>query len=138
MKIGEGSSKKDRLQTKTWIEQVMREKTGVQFAYISTGSVRDNLPAGQLLARDIWNISPFDNMLVRANVPGRLIPEWIRGPTQLEPEKLYSVATIDFLAEGWRNSKEESLRLLGRALPLEGPFLRDALIEWIQTHRTVE
>lgn len=138
MKIGEGSSKKDRLQTKVWIEQVMRDKTGAQFAYISTGSVRDNLPAGQILARDIWNISPFDNMLVRANVPGRLIPEWIRGTTQLEPNKLYGIATIDFLVEGWRNSKDEALRIFGRALPLEGPFLRDALIEWIQTRRTVE
>lgn len=138
MKIGVGKAKKDRAQTKAWIEQVMRDKTGAQFVYMNTGGVRDNLPAGRILARDIWNISPFDNMLVRAEVPGRLIPDFIRGSIQVEPEKLYSFATIDFLVEGWRNSKEESLRAFGRALPLEGPFLRDALIDWIQTRQTVD
>ena len=116
----------------------MRDKTGAQFVFMNRGGVRDNLPEGQILARDVWNIMPFDSMLVRANVPGRLIPEFIRGAIQVEPEKLYSFATIDFLVEGWRNSKDESLQAFGRALPLEGPFLRDALIEWIQTRQTVD
>ena len=138
MKIGTGKAKKDRAQTRVWIERVMRDKTGAQFVFMNAGGVRDNLPEGQILARDVWNIMPFDNMLVRANVPGRLIPEFIRGAIQVEPEKLYSFATIDFLVEGWRNSKDESLQAFGRALPLEGPFLRDALIDWIQTRQTVD
>ena len=136
--IGISKSRHDKDQTRKWIEQVMRERTGAQFAVMNSGGVRDLLPEGQLMARNVWNIMPFDNMLVVGQVPGKLIPDSIRGGAVLDPEKLYSVATIDFLVEGWRNSKEEQLRKFGAAMPLEGPFLRDALLDWVKTKKTVD
>jgi 5'-nucleotidase/UDP-sugar diphosphatase len=136
--IGQSAAPKDRPQTRLWIERVMREKTGAQFAYMNSGGVRDSLPGGQLLGRSIWNIMPFDNLMVSGNIPGRLIPEFIRGTTPIEPEKIYTVTSIDFLVEGWRNSKDESLRQFGRAMPLDGPYLRDALIEWIKARPSVD
>ncbi len=136
--IGQSAAAKDRPQTRLWIERVMREKTGAQFAYMNSGGVRDSLPGGQLLGRSVWNIMPFDNLMVSGNIPGRLIPEFIRGNTPVEPERLYTVTSIDFLVEGWRNSKDESLRQFGRAMPLDGPYLRDALIEWIKARPSVD
>jgi hypothetical protein len=65
-------------------------------------------------------------------VPGKLIPDFIRAQRAVEPEKLYTVATIDFLVEGWRNAKEEPLKAFGRAMPLDGPMLRDVVIESFQ------
>lgn len=132
-KIGATKSKRDRLQTKAWIEAIMQKQTGAQFTYMNTGGVRDNLPEGEVMARDIWNIAPFDNALVMGTIPGRLIPEFIRGQQQLDPDKTYTVATIDFLVEGWRNSKDEALRAFGRAMPLDGPMLRDVLIDSFTT-----
>ncbi len=136
--IGQSSAAKDRPQTKLWIERVMRDKTGAQFVYMNSGGVRDSLPGGQILARSVWNIMPFDNLMVAGNIPGRLLPEFIRGSTPVEPDKLYTVATIDFLVEGWRNSKDEILRQFGRAMPLDGPYLRDALIDWIKARPLVD
>ena len=136
--IGVSQSAKDRPQTKAWIERVMKEKTGAQFVYMNSGGVRDSLPAGQLLARNIWNIMPFDNNLVVGKIAGKLIPEFIRGTTVLDPDTLYTVATIDFLVEGWRSANDESLKAFGRAMPLDGVFLRDTLIGWIRARPLVD
>ncbi len=136
--IGVSKSKRDRAQTKAWIEQVMKDTTKANFIYMNQGGVRDSLPEGQLLARTVWNIMPFDNLLVVGQIPGHLIPDFIRGNTIIEPDKIYTVATIDFLVETWRNSKDESTRQLGRAMPLDGPYLRDALIDWIKSRPSVD
>jgi 5'-nucleotidase / UDP-sugar diphosphatase len=136
--IGTSAARKDRVQTRQWIEQAMRDKTGADFVLMNQGGVRDVLPAGPLLARSLWNIMPFDNMVVLGKVPGRLIPANVRGNTPVDPGKLYSFATIDFLIEGFRNGKDETLKELGRLMPLEGPLLRDVLIEWVRAKKTVD
>ncbi len=136
--IGVSNSAHTRDQTRKWIELVMRERSGARFSFMNSGGVRDVLPQGQLMARAVWNIMPFDNMLVMGQVPGKLIPAFIRGDSELDPDKLYSVASIDFLVEGWRNSKDPALRDFGAAMPLEGPFLRDALLDWIKAKKTVD
>lgn len=128
-KIGSSPARLDRTQTREWIESIMRRKTGADFVHMNQGGVRDNLPEGEILARNIWNIMPFDNMLVTAEVPGRLIPEFVRKGAAVEADRKYKVATIDFLVEGWRSGKDDALRAFGQALPLDGPLLRDVLIE---------
>jgi 2',3'-cyclic-nucleotide 2'-phosphodiesterase (5'-nucleotidase family) len=136
--VGSSAAAKDRPQTRALIERVMREKTGADFVLMNQGGVRDILPAGALLERNLWNIMPFDNMLVVGKVPGRLIPDNVRGDRAVEPDQLYSFATIDFLIEGFRNGKDDRLKELGRLMPLEGPLLRDVLIEWVRAKRIVD
>ena len=116
----------------------MKKQTGATFVYMNPGGVRDLLPQGQILARNVWNIMPFDNFLVLGKVPGKLIPEVVRGTAQVDPEKIYTVGTIDFLVEGWRNSPDEALRAFGRAMPLDGPMLRDVLIESIRANPNLD
>ncbi len=128
-KIGTSPARLDRTQTREWIESIMRRKTGADFVHMNQGGVRDILPEGEILARNIWTLMPFDNMLVVAEVPGRLIPEFVRKGAAVEPDRKYKVATIDFLVEGWRSGRDEALRAFGQALPLDGPLLRDVLIE---------
>jgi 2',3'-cyclic-nucleotide 2'-phosphodiesterase (5'-nucleotidase family) len=107
----------------------MQRKTNADIPYLQTGNVRDNLPSGKVLARHIWNIMPFDNNMVLGKIPGKLIPDFVRGTRELNPDQLYSIVTIDFLVEGWRNSKNEAIRAFGQAMPLDGPYLRDVLLE---------
>ena len=40
------------------------------FAFTNRGGVRDILPKGELLARHVWNVMPFDNQVVTLEVPG--------------------------------------------------------------------
>jgi 2',3'-cyclic-nucleotide 2'-phosphodiesterase (5'-nucleotidase family) len=130
--IGTNSTALDRAATKAWIESVMQRKTNADIPYLQIGNVRDNLPAGKVLARHIWNIMPFDNNMVLGKIPGRLIPDFVRGTREINPDQLYSIVTIDFLVEGWRNSKNEAIRAFGQAMPLDGPYLRDVLLESFQ------
>lgn len=127
--IGTNSTALDRAGTKAWVESVMQRKTNADIPYLQLGNVRDNLPSGKVLARHIWNIMPFDNNMVLGKIPGKLIPDFVRGTRELNPDQLYSIVTIDFLVEGWRNSKNEAIRAFGQAMPLDGPYLRDVLLE---------
>jgi 5'-nucleotidase / UDP-sugar diphosphatase len=136
--IGQSRAPKDRAQVRAWIEKVMLEKTGADFAFMNAGGVRDTLPGGKLLARSVWNIMPFDNLLVTGKVPGRLIPDFIRRDKAVEPDKLYTVATIDFVVETWRNGSDEALKQLGRAVGLDGPMLRDVLLDSVKRSPIVE
>ena len=55
---------------KRLIERAMVEETGADFAFMNQGGVRDRLPEGRLLARNIWNVMPFDNIVVIGRFPG--------------------------------------------------------------------
>ena len=36
----------------------------------TVAAVRDVLPGGELLARHVWNVMPFDNRVVTLEIPG--------------------------------------------------------------------
>ncbi|MDX2269567.1 MAG: bifunctional UDP-sugar hydrolase/5'-nucleotidase [Bryobacter sp.] len=135
-----GTSKRElkRDEVRAWIETIMRDTTKSDFVFMNSGGVRDTLPAGALEARNLWNIMPFDNLLVTAKVKGALIPPFIRKEQEVDPEKLYSVSTIDFLIESWRNGADPALRAFAQQMPLEGPLLRDAMLDWVRARKTVE
>ena len=56
------------------IEQAMAEAIGADFAFITTGNVRNTLPAGPLLARQIWNMLPFEDHVVMGRFKGSELP----------------------------------------------------------------
>lgn len=135
--IGTNSADRNRDWLRTWIERVMRERTGSDFAHMNAGGIRDVLPAGTVLARNIWNIAPFDNLLVTGKIKGSLIPDFIRGNSVLDPDKIYSVSTLDFVVETMR-SPTSKFRDFALAMPLDGPLLRDVLIDWVKQKTTIE
>ena len=53
-----------------WQADVMREFAGTDIAFMNSGGLRKDLPAGVITRRDIWEINPFGNTLVVFNVPG--------------------------------------------------------------------
>jgi hypothetical protein len=46
------------------LEKAIAEETHTDIVWINAGGIRDSLSKGRLMARDIWNILPFDNSLV--------------------------------------------------------------------------
>ena len=58
----------DKREVKGLIEQAMRTQTGADFAFMNLGGVRDIVPKGQLLVRNIWDIMPFDNRVRHGQV----------------------------------------------------------------------
>jgi 2',3'-cyclic-nucleotide 2'-phosphodiesterase (5'-nucleotidase family) len=115
---------------KPMIEQVMLEETGADIAYMNRGGIRDALPEGQILARHIWNIMPFENRIAVGRLKGKQLPEEAAAGRTLDPEKEYRVVTNDFVAEQWRE--------FGLEFPENGPLIRDLFLEWIKQKKVIE
>jgi 2',3'-cyclic-nucleotide 2'-phosphodiesterase (5'-nucleotidase family) len=60
----------DKREVKGLIEQAMRTQTGADFAFMNLGGVRDTVPKGRLLVRNVWDIMPFDNHVGHRQVQG--------------------------------------------------------------------
>lgn len=120
---------------KALIERAMRDGMHTDFAFMNKGGVRAGLPAGRILARHIWNIMPFDNLVVVANVKGRDLPAVVAQGSAVDPERMYTLAATDFTAAN--QSARGELGTTGLVFTSDGPFLRDLLIQWFKKQREV-
>ena len=68
--IGESRREFPEAEVKLLMERSMIEETGADLAYMNLGGVRGFLPKGQLLARHVWTVMPFDNKVARAQQSG--------------------------------------------------------------------
>ncbi|MCK6481724.1 MAG: 5'-nucleotidase C-terminal domain-containing protein [Planctomycetes bacterium] len=108
------------------VEAACREALGTDLGLMNEGGLRAEIPRGPVTIRQVWNLLPFDNTLVRVRVPGKALPP--RLAKGLDPGKVYTVATNSFVADH-----------LERHLPgaLEGAEdsgipLRDAVVDWVR------
>ena len=127
--IGRSVRTFSRRELQQWIESAMMDAVGADIAYMNLGGIRDELPKGEILARHIWNIMPFNNLVVTARLRGSELPKEVNADRAISAEREYVVATNDFIAEKWRE--------LGLPFKEDGPVLRDVLIDWVREHRVV-
>ena len=120
---------------KRLIEQALRDETGADFAFMNQGGVRDGLPKGQLLERNIWDIMPFDNEVVVGRFKGRDLPAVVVGDRKIDPNREYSLAVSDYTAANQNTS--ENLRTSGLKFPEDRGVMRDMLIDWFRKKRVI-
>ena len=117
----------------------MLDKVPADFAFTNRGGVRDVLPEGQLLARHVWNVMPFDNRVVTLEVPGDQLAA-LTDPSgrmekvvtaPLDPQRVYRLVTTDFVAQSWAD--------IGKRFPRrdQGVLLRDVVIDWIKQRKVI-
>lgn len=93
----------DRGQVRQLVERALRDATGARIAYTQEGWIRDEIPAGTVLLRNVWNLMPFDNAVVLVRfAPGGLPPE-LAGWPELASDPTQPIATADYEAERWRD-----------------------------------
>lgn len=119
----------DRSAVQALVERAIRDVTGADLAYMNRGGVRDSLGRGTVMARHVWNILPFDNMLVSATVLGRHLPEEATAGRRVDPNRIYRFVTNDYVAGQWR----------GRGIPFRSTewVLRDTLLEWVKSRPSI-
>jgi len=130
---------------------------------VNVGGLRNNMPKGTIRRGDIILISPFDNRLAIAQLKGsdlmglfqdiaavrgegvshevkleitpdgKLLDAKLNGKT-IDPERIYRIATLDYLAEG--NDKMYSLKKAVK-LDVSNLFTRDCMMNSIQQHKTI-
>ena len=132
--IGEAKSEYPQARLKTLIEAAMRETTGADLAYMNLGGIRDRLRQGPLLARDVWNLMPFDNTVVVGKFRGRELPPNLIVGRAFEPEREYTLAVSDFTAA----NQTAQLGSTGLAFTDTGKLLRDVIIEYIRKRKVLE
>jgi 2',3'-cyclic-nucleotide 2'-phosphodiesterase (5'-nucleotidase family) len=126
----------EKRDVKRLIEQALREQTGADFAWMNLGGVRDTLPEGQLLVRHIWNIMPFDNMVVTGTFKGRDLPPVVIAGQHVDPDRDYTLAVSDYTAAN--QETQENLRTSGLKFPHEVGLMRDLLIDWFRKKKLIE
>jgi len=137
--IGRATRELPRNEVKTLMERAMLDRIGADFSFTNRGGVRDILPEGELLARHVWNVMPFDNRVVTLDIPGDQLaaltdPSGNVAPVvkeRLDPKRVYRLVTTDFVAQSWADA--------GKAFPLQdqGVLLRDVVIAWIKQRKVI-
>jgi 2',3'-cyclic-nucleotide 2'-phosphodiesterase (5'-nucleotidase family) len=141
--IGRATRRMNQTELRALMERAMldriREKTQVDFAYTNLGGVRDILPQGQILTRNVWNIMPFDNRVVVVEVPADQLvtlmdpgrQDRVAERVRLDPKRTYRMVTTDFLSQSWADR--------GRKFRVsdQGVLLRDLLVDWIKQKKVV-
>ena len=135
--IGESTMRMERnnQNLRKMVERAMAEQTGADIAWINTGNLRDTIPKGQILIRNIWNLLPFDNYIVMGKFKGSELPPSITRRYPVDPDREYTVATSDFTAIN--QADKDQLGASGLRFPRTGPLQRDAVIEWIKKKKVV-
>jgi len=115
----------DRGEMKALFERALAEETGADFAYINPGGVRATFFKGPLLVRHVWNAMPFEDYVMTGAIMGSEVPEFLQEERNLDPEREYRFATIDYVVAQWRRHG------LGDIEAEHGELFRDLLIRWI-------
>ncbi len=139
------------------VERLRKDGYDVDFAVVNYGGLRvPYLSAGPLTRGEIFELTPFDNTLMVVDVPGNkldsfflLIAETEGWPVSkearlvisnkkmisaqisdqpIDPNKIYKVATLDYVATGGDNMKV----LIPLTRKQTGLIFRDVLIEYIK------
>ena len=126
----------NKAEVKRLIEQAVREQTHSDFAWMNLGGIRDTLPQGQLLDRNIWNIMPFDNDVVIGTFKGRDLPKVVIGDRHIDPDRDYTLAVSDYTAAN--QGTPENLRSTGLQFPVNAGLMRDILIAWFRNKKIIE
>ena len=137
--IGRATREIPRSEAKSLMEHAMSDLVHGDFSFLNRGAVRDALPGGDLLARHVWNVMPFDNRVVTLEVPGDQLaalkdPSGRTAPVvtaPLDPKRVYRLVTTDFVAQSWAD--------IGKTFPRkdQGVLLRDVMIDWIKQRKVI-
>ena len=123
---------KDELQP--ILEEILRAALDTDLGFYNRGGIRDEIAAGPVSARMIWNIEPFGNSLVRLTIKGSdllILLSQERGvhhaAADIDPERIYQLATNSFIGS-------HAAMAFGDAVTLTdtGTMIRDVLINHIQ------
>ena len=112
---------------KRLFEAAMRHTLDADFAYYDVESVVGRLRVGSIRTGDIYTLESWQNRTSVLKVRGSNLHASLIGSATVDPNQIYSVATIDYVAD-----HEASLRIGEVDSREDGMMLRDATISYLQ------
>jgi 2',3'-cyclic-nucleotide 2'-phosphodiesterase (5'-nucleotidase family) len=127
-----------------WITGAWRAELGADVAIVNRHGIRQGLAKGPITKASVWSVLPFDNKIVLLRMKGAALARslgeddvvaggvwhgangaWLVGGAPIDPERVYSVATIDFLYYGGHMGLKSALDAVDK-----GVDWRDPIIAW--------
>jgi 2',3'-cyclic-nucleotide 2'-phosphodiesterase (5'-nucleotidase family) len=133
--VGEATRRIEGSELHALLERAVAEETGSDLVFINEGNVRDVLPQGQILARQIWNIFPFENHIVIGTFKGSQLPKVMVDRGGIDPDREYTFATTDYTMQN--QSQPDELGTTGMVFPKIERLERDVVISWIRKKKVL-
>ncbi len=76
---------------------VFREKAGADIAFINGGGMRKNLNKGDITVRDVWEINPFGNEIIKFSVSGKQLKQMMENNTLLRLQSIAKKNPLEIL-----------------------------------------
>jgi len=122
-------------QAPLWTAEVIRKATGADIGAFNSVGTTAGLYAGQVTMLDLLGIYPFDNGVVTVKLTGEQLSDFlakikpaVAGVDNIEPEKVYVLATEDYLLSSWEAGSGIEAKPVGkRVTEIVTQFLETAL-----------
>jgi 5'-nucleotidase / UDP-sugar diphosphatase len=132
-----------------WITDAWRAELGVEVAIVNRRGLRQGLPQGAITKASVWSVLPFDNDIVLLRMKGGALAQslaeddvvaggaardgagWKVAGAPLDPARVHSVATIDFLYYGGHFGLKSAASAEDRGIDWRAP-----VIAWTQKQRS--
>lgn len=85
-----------------WICDALRARAGADVAFLNSGSIRKDLPAGPIRLMDVREILPFENTLVTFDLTGEQIRRICEQNARNAGGGEHGIAQVSGLSYGWR------------------------------------
>ncbi|MBO4401009.1 MAG: bifunctional metallophosphatase/5'-nucleotidase [Selenomonadaceae bacterium] len=80
-----------------FIADMIRWRTGADFAIMNTGGIRADIPAGNVTRGDVMNVFPFGNVVTKAEISGSAIRQMLEHSVHAYPKEFSGFLSVSGL-----------------------------------------
>lgn len=105
-----------------FVTDAFRHSGGAEMAMVNGGTLRENIPAGTITYRQLFDTMPYHNALLKVKATGEQVRSFLENGLQLYPAEcggFIQVSGLRYILTGNKLSQVEVLEKDGRYHPLE-------------------
>lgn len=103
-----------------WLTDAMRKQTGADIAFLNSGGIRANIPAGPISKKDIFELLPFQNYLETFEVTGEELKSIVQENANAQRLETHGILQLSGLTYGWKktgdNIKVSNIKINGKPI----------------------
>lgn len=134
--------KADSVELRTLVATALKVQTKADAALINKKGIRTALPAGPITRATIYDLIPFENAAITVKLKGEVLQKlkshpdgFVVAPAKLEPEKLYVVATTEYIYFGGDGL---GLEVVAPDPDFTGEVWQTPVVEWLRAQKSNE
>ena len=120
----------------------LKVQTKADAALINKRGIRAALPKGPITRATIYDLIPFENAAITVKLKGEVLQKlkshpdgFVVAPAKLEPEKLYVVATTEYIYFGGDGL---GLEVVAPDPDFTGEVWQTPVVEWLRAQKSNE